>query len=84
MSTLLFASYGMFIYTQRPVLNGFYVFPILMAQFVLYSKNLTERSEWLAESGNEADTQADYLSFCIFISKYRDSFTIYMYRKPSS
>ena len=51
MSTLSFAKYGMFISTQRPVIDAntlrifFYDFPILFAQFDLLSKNLTERSE---------------------------------------
>ena len=49
MSTLSFAKYGLFIYTQRPDIDanmlekiGFYDFPILFAQFDLLSKNLTE------------------------------------------
>ena len=52
MRTLSFAKYGMFIYTQRPVIdantlrkNGFYDFLILFAQFDLLSKHLTERSQ---------------------------------------
>ena len=52
MSTLSITKYGMFIYTQRPVIdaytlrkNGFYDFPILFAQFDLLNKTLTERNE---------------------------------------
>ena len=52
MSAFSFAKYGMFIYTQRPVIdanslrrNGFNNFPILFAHFDLLSKNLTERSK---------------------------------------
>ena len=52
MSTLSFAKYDMFIYTQRPVIdantrrkNGFYDFPILFALFDLLSKYLKERSD---------------------------------------
>ena len=44
--------YGLFIYTQRPVIdanmfikNWINDFPILFAQFDLLSKNLTERNE---------------------------------------
>ena len=43
MSTLLFAKYAMLIYTLRKI--GFYDFPILFAQFELFSKILTERVE---------------------------------------
>ena len=51
-STVSITKYGMFIYTQRPVIdantlrkNGFYDFPILFPQFNLLSQNLTERNE---------------------------------------
>ena len=88
MSTLSFANYGMFIYIQRPVIdantlrkNEFSDFPILFAQFDLLSWNLTERSERFAESENEAETRPVFLSFCLFNSKYRDSFAIF--HKPS-
>ena len=61
----------MFIYTQRPVIdanmlrkNGFYEFPILVAQVDLLSKNLTGRSEWLAESWNEVEAT----DFCVILS----------------
>ena len=63
MSKLSFTKYGRFIYTERPVIdaymrrkNGFHDFPILFAQFDLLTKNLTERSERLAECGNEEET----------------------------
>ena len=88
MSTLSFAQYGLFIYTQWPVIdfntlrkNWIYDFSILLAQFDLLSKNLTERSERLAESENDVEIQPNFLSFCLFNSKYSDSFTIY--HKPS-
>ena len=46
MSTLSFAKYGMFIYTQRPVIDAknffSYDFPIPFAQLDLLSKNLTK------------------------------------------
>ena len=54
MSTLSFAKYGLFIYTQRPVIDAntlrkkksfFYDFPILFAHFDQLSKNLAEISE---------------------------------------
>ena len=35
--------------------NGYYNISILFAQFDLFSKNLTEKSETLAGSGNEAE-----------------------------
>ena len=89
MSTLSFAKYGMFIYTQWPVIDnntlrkiGFYDFPIIFAQFDLLSKIVTERNERIADSGNEAEIQPIVLPFCLFNSKYRDSFTIYQKSSP--
>ena len=86
MSILPFAIYGEL---QRPVIDAskhsekvaFMILIILFAQFDLLSMILIERSEWLAETEKEAVTQPIFLSFCLFNSKYRDSFTIY--RKPS-
>ena len=78
MNSFPFARYIRFIYTstlERSEINGFYDF-LVFVQSDLLSKNLTEKSERLAESGNEAVTQqVFYLSF------YRDSFT--KYHKPS-
>ena len=77
MSTLSFAKFGMFIYTQRPYIDTntlrnkvFYDFPFFFAKFDLLSKNLTERRERLVESGDEAETPPVFLSFCLFNSKY--------------
>ena len=62
--------------------NVFYDFPIFFAQFVLLSKNLTERSECFVERRNEAEDLPVFVPFCLFNSKYHDSFTIYHNPSP--
>ena len=55
------ASHRPFMYDAQK--NGFYDFHIVFAKSDLLNKNLTERSECLAESGNEAVIQQVLLSF---------------------
>ena len=43
--------------------NWFHDFPFVFAQSDLLNKKLTERINWLAESGNVAMTRQVYLSF---------------------
>ena len=72
MSTLSFTKYRMFVYTQRYEKMEFMIFLI-----PLRSLTCKASIEQVTESEKEAVTQPNLMSFYLFNSKNRDSFTIY-------